>query len=361
MDYEEYLRRVPKVELHCHFEGTVRAATFADLAGRHGVVLPTDEVAELYDYQTIYEFLEIFAMVSSTLTDREDFSRAAYESLADGVALGNLRYREMFFNPTLHTRRGVSMATVIDGLIDGIRAAETDFGVQCRLIADVYRQDDPGTARQMVEDLLDVRRPELIGLGMDGAEAPDPPERFVDAFRLAAHGGLRLTSHACEDGPPDNVTTCLDVLGCERIDHGYHVLADPSVTARCRDEGVFFTCCPTSTAVVYGWPDLKAHPIGDMIAAGLRVTLNSDDPTMFHTDIGREYVELCTARDYGPDQVRAFVLGGVDAAWLDDGDRASMRAAFSRELDEMARALTPSGPADGADPAPSTRASSNAR
>jgi adenosine deaminase len=105
MEYAEYLRSVPKVELHCHFEGTVRAATFADLARRHDVALPTDDVARLYDYDTIYEFLKIFGMVSSTLIDRADFARCAYESLEDGVRLGALRYREMFFNPTLHTRR----------------------------------------------------------------------------------------------------------------------------------------------------------------------------------------------------------------------------------------------------------------
>jgi len=335
INFEQYLRHVPKVELHCHFEGTVRAATFAQLALRHEITLPTDDVGRLYDYQTIYEFLEIFAMVSSTLIDRQDFALAAYESLADGVNLGNLRYREMFFNPTLHTRRGVPMDTVIDGLIDGIRDAETDFGVRCRLIADVYRQDDPAVARQMVEDVLACRRPELIGLGMDGAEAPDPPEKFVEAYRLAGRNGLRLTSHACEDGPPENAISCLDILGCERLDHGYHVLGSPEVTARCRDQGVFFTCCPTSTSVVYGWPDLKAHPIRDMVAAGLRVTLNSDDPTMFHTDIGEEYVRLCTALDYGTDQVETFALAGVDAAWLDDDDRALLRASFLAELEAL--------------------------
>jgi adenosine deaminase len=335
VNYDEFLRRVPKVELHCHFEGTVRPATFADLARRHDIALPTGDVDKLYDYETIYEFLKIFAMVSSTLIDRQDFARAAYESVADGATLGNLKYREMFFNPTLHTRRGVEMATVIDGLIDGIRDAETDFGVRCRLIADVYRQDEPAVARQMVEDVLACRRPELIGLGMDGAEAPDPPEKFVDAYRLAAENGLRLTSHACEDAPPENITSCLDVLGCERIDHGYHVLASEDVTDRCRDEGIYFTCCPTSTAAVYGWPDLTGHPIKDMVAAGLRVTINSDDPTMFHTDIGREYVDLCGALGYRVDQVREFVLNGVDAAWLDDTDRAAMRADFTKELDEL--------------------------
>jgi adenosine deaminase len=339
MDYPEYLRSVPKVELHCHFEGTVRAATFADLARRHDVALPTDDVARLYDYETIYEFLKIFGMVSSTLIDRADFARCAYESLEDGVRLGNLRYREMFFNPTLHTRRGIPMATVIGGLVDGIRAAQADFGVRCRLIADVYRQDPPEMALQMVEDVLAHRVDELIGLGMDGAEAPDPPERFVAAYRAAKAGGLRLTSHASEDAPPVNITTCLDVLGCERIDHGYHILSDDAVVRRCRDEGIFFTCCPTSTAVVYGWPDLTSHPIRAMVAAGLNVMINSDDPTMFHTDLGREYVELCTALDYPPATVRALVLNGVDATWLDDGEKAALRAGFTAELDSLDAAL----------------------
>jgi adenosine deaminase len=340
VDTDEFLRKVPKVELHCHFEGTVRAATFADLARKHGVALPTDNVGELYSYNTIVEFLVIFGMVSSTIIDREDFARCAYESLEDGARLGNLKYREMFFNPTLHTRRGVPMATVIGGLVDGMHAAERDLGVRSRLIADVYRQDPPEMARQMVEEVLENRVDELIALGMDGAEAPDPPEKFAEAFALARRGGLRLTSHASEDAPPVNITTCLDVLGCERIDHGYHILEDPAVIKRCKDDGIYFTCCPTSTAVVYGWPDLTAHPIRQMVEEGLRCTLNSDDPTMFHTDIGKEYVDLCRALSYGPGQVREFSLNGVEASFLDESDKRAMSASFAAELDDLEAQLT---------------------
>jgi adenosine deaminase len=332
MDYSDFLRAVPKVELHCHLEGTVRASTFADQAKKHGIPLPTDDVDKLYDYDTIYEFLEIFQLVSSTLVDREDFARVAYETLEDGVKLGNLKYREMFFNPTLHTRRGVPYATLVDGLVDGIRAAEADLGVKCRLIADVYRQDTLDMARQMIDEVLEHRPDEVIGIGMDGAEAPDPPEKFAEVYERAANGGLRRTSHASEDAPPKNIIACLDVLRCERIDHGYHILEDLAVMDRCRDQGIYFPCCPTSTAVVYGWPDLTRHPIKDMVAGDLRIMLNSDDPTMFHTDIGKEYVDLCTALDYGPEQVREFCLNGVEAAWLSDDERAAMRRAFDQEI-----------------------------
>ena len=339
MDYAEYLRRVPKVELHCHVEGTLRPSTVADLAAKHDIALPTADIDRIYDYETIYEFLEIFRLVNSTVIDRDDFARVAYESIEDGYRLGNLRHREMFFNPTLHTTRGVPMATVIDGLVDGCHAAEADFGVRCLLIADVYRQDPPAMALQMVEEVIEHRRPEVVGLGMDAAEAPDPPERFVECFELAGRAGLRRTSHAAEDGPPANITTCLDVLGCERLDHGYHILEDEAVVARCLDEGIVFTCCPTSTAVVYGWPDLTTHPINAMMAAGLKVTLNSDDPTMFHTDIGKEYVDFVGQNDYAPEIAIGFAHNGVDATWLDATDKAALHRLFDDEIAALGKEL----------------------
>jgi adenosine deaminase len=339
LNYTEYLRRLPKVELHCHVEGTLRPQTVTELARKHAIDLPTTDVDRIYDYETIYEFLEIFRLVNSTVITQEDFARVAYESLEDGVKLGNLKYREMFFNPTLHTTRGVAMATVIDGLADGCAAAEHDFGVRCRLIADVYRQDPPAMALQMTEEVIANRRDELIGLGMDAAEAPDPPEKFVESFALAGKAGLHRTSHASEDGPPVNITTCLDVLGCERIDHGYHILEDDAVVARCRDEGIHFTCCPTSTAVVYGWPDLTTHPINGMMSAGLLVHLNSDDPTMFRTDIGKEYVDFVGQNDYPPEVAKQLVHNGVDATWLDDAEKAELHRSFADEITALDKEL----------------------
>lgn len=340
MDYAEYLRQLPKVELHCHVEGTLRPQTVADLATKHDITLPTTDVDRIYDYETIYEFLEIFRLVNSTVIEREDFARIAYESLEDGARLGNLKYREMFFNPTLHTTRGVAMATIIDGLIDGCKAAEQDLGVRCRLIADVYRQDSPAMALQMTKEVLANRRDEVIGLGMDAAEAPDPPERFFEAFRTAGEAGFHLTSHAAEDGPPKNISTCLDLLGCERIDHGYHILEDDAVVERCVEDGIHFTCCPTSTAVVYGWSDLTTHPINGMMNAGLLVHLNSDDPTMFHTDIGKEYADFVGQNDYAPEIAKQLVHNGVDASWLDPSEKAALHRTFDDEIAALDKELT---------------------
>ncbi len=257
------------------------------------------------------------------------------------MKLGNLKYREMYFNPTLHTPRGVAMTTIIDGLADGCAAAERDFGVRCRLIADVYRQDPPAMALQMTEE-VHRQPPRRVdrSRAWTAAEAPDPPEKFVGELRAREARpdcGSRVTPS--EDGPPANITTCLDVLGCERIDHGYHILEDEAVVARCRDEGIHFTCCPTSTAVVYGWPDLTTHPINGMMAAGLLVHLNSDDPTMFHTDIGKEYVDFVGQNDYPPEIAKQLVHNGVDATWLDDGEKAELHRLFDDEIAALDKEL----------------------
>jgi adenosine deaminase len=188
----------------------------------------------------------------------------------------------------------------------------------------------------MVEPVHEHRRDEVIGLGMDGAEAPDPPEQFVEAYRLAKRGGLRLTSHACEDAPARNITTCLDVLGCERIDHGYHILGDEAVVTRCRDEGITFTVCPTATAVCYFDPDdYTTHPIREMVARGLKVMINSDDPSMFQTDIGSEYVKMVNAAEWSADKVREFSLNGVEGSWLPDDEKRRLRQEFEAELDRL--------------------------
>lgn len=330
-DLASFVRALPKVELHCHLEGAVRPETLAELARGNGVELPASDPADLYRYEDLAGFLRIFELVCRTLVRREDFARAAYEAQRDGVVTGNLRYRELFFDPTLHLRHGTTYPDLVDGLLDGIRAAEDEFGVAGRLIPAVYRQDSAAEAMEMLDLILEHRRDEVIGLGMDGDELTAPPEAFAGVFRAAGRAGLRRTAHTAHDAPASTVTTCLDELGCERIDHGYHLLDDAPVLARVRDEGVPITTslgCPP----LCGWPaELERTPIRTMIERGLRVSIHSDDPTMLHTDVGTEYVRFCTTFGDGPAAAGDLVLAAVDAAWLDDGDRRSMREAFERE------------------------------
>ena len=205
MDLGEFLKAIPKVSLHLHLMGSIQAATVVDLAGKHGVELPPfDEPEDLYDYPDIYKFLHMYDNSALAIIDRDDFERICYETLTE-AAEHNVRYRELSFNPTTHMAAGVNYETCVDGLIDGINAARADHGIECRLIAAINRMESPELGVEMVETILEHRRDEVIGIGMDYAEAEFPPERFWKAYRMAEAAGLRLTAHQSEDAPPRNI------------------------------------------------------------------------------------------------------------------------------------------------------------
>lgn len=335
MDLHTFLRKIPKVELHCHLMGSVQAPTFVDLAKKHAVQLPSFEKPEdLYDYDNILDFLHIYDLVGYSVQDEDDFRRITYETLAEGAANG-LRYREMFWNPMVQLSLGVPYMTAVNGMTRGIRDAEKDFGVQCRLIAALNRMESGQKGVETVQMVLDNRRDEVIGIGMDYAEGGNPPERFIEAYQLAGKNGLHRTSHAAEDAPARNITTCLDLLGCERIDHGYHIVEDEAVMKRCLDDGVVFTVTPTSTAWVYGWGDLTRHPIREMGKRGLKIMINSDDPPMFKTEIGREYEVMADYMGFTPQDFKRFVLNGIDGSWLDESTKRRWRQEWSGEIDQM--------------------------
>ncbi|CDR17524.1 adenosine deaminase [Streptomyces iranensis] len=353
--YEEFLRRLPKAELHCHFVGAIPAHTAWEIARRNSIRLPADSAETLYDFADFYTFLQVYMAVAAALRTREDFAEAVYATLREGHERGNLRYREMFFNPTDHYRSGATYPGIVDGLIDGIRAAEQDFGVRCRLIPSINRMESPAVASAMLDDVLSHRRDEVIGIGLDAAERSGPPEHFAEVFQRAARAGLRRTAHTCEDnqtlteGPPRNAVTCLDRLGCDRLDHGYNLLADETVTARVRDEQVPFTVCAhTSNKHLV---DRRRHTIAAMLDAGLNISLHTDDPAMFGTDPGETYVAACTDLGLDADAAVRLALAAVDAAWLDDGDRRTLRASFQQQADDLREQLS-AGPGRPGAPGP---------
>lgn len=360
MDYETFLRRVPKVDLHGHLMGSMRATTWGDLARKHDVAVPGDPVdifsrinskppaGNLYQKTRIpiatqpgldepdpsYSLFQVSDWVAPTLRDRDDFARVAFEILEDATA-SNIRHQELFFEASDYTRRGIPYTTVVDGLIDGARAAEERFGITCRFIAGLNRAESHSLAEETVRTMLANPREQVVGIGLDNFELAGPPEQFAEAYRLAREGGLHRTAHTSEHDPSArNTVTCLDVLQCERLDHGYFVLEDDAVVARCRDEGVVFTCIFTTSR--RAWRPFRRLSIRAMVNAGLRVTLADDDPGMFPTSLANEYVIAGLEQGYGLDQVRQFVLNGVDACWLEPADKERLRTAITTEMDALA-------------------------
>jgi adenine deaminase len=327
---------LPKVELHCHVEGALRPATVVELARKRGVTLPTQDPVKLYRYHSLDSFLDIFWLVQSLLMDADDWERAAYESLLDGAAHG-LRYREMFFTPARHLAAGQRLRDIVEGLSRGIARAEAEANVRAMLICDIDRAFGPAAALELVGQAVDLRRDglgdRLIGIGMDSTERGVDLRTFGEAYQLASRAGFRRTAHAGEDAGPGNIAVALGALRAERIDHGVAIMEDPELATRVAERRVPLTVCPNSNVVIANrFPSLAEHPLRRMRQMGLLATINTDDPAMTDLDLGREYRTVAQALAMSWDEMTAVALDGIEASWLDDDEKRSMRASFEAEI-----------------------------
>ncbi len=319
---------LPKVSLHCHLIGTVAPQTVVDLATKHGVPLAGRTADDLYDhasYEDLGEFLRVLDVVGSVIRDVDDFHRVTYESLTSGGAAHNVLYREIQLSPPGHP--GVPYPTILEGVVAGLRDARTDTGVDARLVVGINRERSGADAVELVEQVIAHRIDEVVGIGLDYAEVNGPPGGFVEAYQLAGRAGLRRTAHS-ESGPPAHILTLLDELGCSRVDHGYHVVDDPAITARCVEERIPFNCTPVSSDIgrYSGSGDGTHRRIREMVDAGLCVTIDSDDPPMFGTDPTHDFRALAHALGYRREQLAAFTYNAIEACWLDPGEKAALRA-----------------------------------
>ena len=330
---------LPKVELHCHVEGTVRPSTVVELARKNGRSLPTEDPTELYRYDSLNSFLDIFWLVQSLIADRDDWERVAYESIVDAAPHG-LRYREMFFTPARHLAEGQSLGAIVDGLTLGIERAGRETGVRCALICDIDRAFGPTAGLELAEQLVSLRgsggAERVIGLGMDSTERGVDPRDFAPAFDVAGRSGLKLTSHAGEDTGADNIATALDALSISRIDHGLAIMDDFSLVERVREARIPLNVCPNSNVLIANkYERLEDHPFRRMRQAGLLATLNTDDPAMTDLDLGKEYRSVASALGMSWGEMCAVALDGVEASWLEDGEKRRMRGEFEAAIAEI--------------------------
>ena len=350
------LALLPKVELHCHVEGTMRPPTVAELAARNGRTLPTDDPTELYQYVSLDDFLRVFWLVQSTLGSRADWARLAYESVLDAAAAGVV-YRETFFTPARHLAAGQDLADIIAGLAEGLSAGENETSTRIMLICDMDRAYGGAAGRQLVERLAELRRAgapgteRVLGIGMDSTELGVDPLDLADAYRLASRAGLRRTAHQGENSPPAAIAACVDQLGAERIDHALSLLDDPVLTRRLADRRVPLTVCPTSNIrIANAVQRLEDHPYAAMRAAGLLATLITDDPAMIGLDLATEYASVQAAYHYSWDDMVAIAMDGVEAAWLDDNDRARLTGRVQAAATQLRPLAEPRHPGHDATP-----------
>lgn len=345
LDLSGFLRRIPKTELHCHLFGTIQRPTMEALCARNRVAIAAGELDGFYIRgEKPIGVLHIFRQLEKTIVrapqDLYDIAVAYLREAHDHA----VRYTEFFWNPTgVLAQRTMSYVQARDAILRAIRDCERDLGIVGRLIPAIDRADTPEAAFEMVSLVVADPAPEVIGLGIDYSEVDRPPEFFWKSYRLARRHGLKLTAHAGEYGMHwRNVETALDLLEVDRIDHGYTILDNPDLVRRCADSGILFTVVPTNSYYLRTLPRAEwaaKHPIRAMPGQGLRVHPNSDDPA-FHlvTPTGAWHM-MVKDFDFTLDDLRGFMLNGIDGAWTDESTKRRWRRDWALEFDALRRRL----------------------
>lgn len=323
---------LPTAEVHLHVEGTLEPELAFELAARNGVELPygdTDELRKAYQFEDLQSFLNLYYELMAVLRTEQDFADLANAYLARAAAQG-VRHAEIFFDPQAHTKRGVELGTVVEGLWRALGSSAANHGVSTRLIMCFLRDDSAESAM----DTLRAAEPYLdriTGIGLDSAEVGHPPVKFREVYEAAAALGLRRVAHAGEEGPPAYITEALDVLGVERVDHGLRCMEDPALVERLVRERVPLTLCPLSNVRLRTVDVLADHPLPAMLDAGLMCTVNSDDPAYFGGYVGDNFDAVRRTLGLTDERLRELARNSFRASFLEDDEE--LRARYLAEVE----------------------------
>jgi adenosine deaminase len=324
---EEFIRKLPKAELHIHIEGTLEPLMMFDLAGRNGYELPYPDVASVaaaYRFRNLQSFLDIYYQGAAVLQTPQDFYEliTAYfeRAVADGV-----RHAEIFFDPQSHTQRGVGFGVFMAGFRSGMADARARHGITSDLILCFLRHLGGEAASRTIRE-AEPHLEAVIAVGLDSSEVGYPPELYADAFAHARELGLRAVAHGGEEGPPEYVTGALDVLGVERIDHGVRSLEDPDLVERLRRERIPLTVCPLSNVALRVVDRVADHPLPEMMEADLLVSVNSDDPAYFGGYVGENYYVLADDLGFGEQRLAMLAANSIESSFLEDHRKKELLA-----------------------------------
>lgn len=337
-----FYKSLPKIELHRHLEGSLRLTTMLEIAKEYQLDLPHKQIdtfrplvqvmdGEPFTYQN---FLSKFATLRKFFQSEEVIRKITREAIAD-AASDNIRYMELRFTPVALTRiRDFPLEAAFDWVIETAEEASEDYGVKTRLIASVNRHESVKLAEQVAQMAADRMSRGIIALDLAGSEAEFPGEEFTGVFKEAKQAGLGVTIHAGEWGGPEIIKLAIDTLGAERIGHGVRILESPSLVEQARELQIAFAVCPTSNYQSGVVTNIYEHPLPKMIDAGLKVTVNTDDPGISQIDLSDEYELCCETLQISPEMLNTLIINAVEATFLPDGEKTALLQSIKTELDE---------------------------
>lgn len=323
----DFVKGLPKAELHLHLEGTLEPELKLALAQRNRIDIgqgTIEEIKRSYRFDSLSSFLQVYYPAMSVLQQEEDFYQLAMAYLHKARE-HNVRYVELFFDPQAHTSRGIAFATVIDGYHRAVRESPA-LGVESALVMCFLRDMSAQSAADTLEQALPYRE-QILGIGLDSDENGNPPGKFKEVFEKARQAGFHLTMHCDIDqhNSIGNIRQALLDIQVDRLDHGTNIVEDQELVAYVRDKGIGLTCCPVSNGFV---GDMKGNEILQLLRAGVKVTVNSDDPAYFQSYVSDDMFALAQSYSMTPAEMVQLARNSFEVSWLPD-DR---KAAYLRQI-----------------------------
>lgn len=322
MNITEYIKKIPKAELHLHIEGTFEPELMFEIAQRNKVEIPyqsVEEVKKAYQFSCLQDFLDIYYAGASVLLYEKDFydlTMAYFKHCAEEKVV----HTEIMFDPQTHTKRGISFGTIINGIQKAREDAQKKYGISSLLIMSYLRHLSEEDAFETLEQSLPYKH--LIkAVGLDSSEKGNPPSKFQKVFEASIKEGYVPVAHAGEEGPAEYIWEALDLLKIARIDHGNNCLTDEVLIKKLVDEKIALTVCPLSNLELKVVDDLKDHSLKKMLNLGLKATVNSDDPAYFGGYMNANFLQTAEALDLTKEDVKTLVKNSFEYSLLSDDEK----------------------------------------
>ncbi len=319
----DFINALPKAELHLHLEGSLEPEMMMDLAIRNNIDLPYKSVEEIrtaYKFSNLQDFLDIYYQGMNVLQTEQDFYDLTFAYL-EKVAKEGVVHVEVFYDPQGHTSRGVAFSTVTNGILRALDDGQEKLGVSSELIMSFLRHLSEEEAFATFEEAKPWFDGRIIGVGLDSSEMGHPPSKFKRVFDAARDHDLKLVAHAGEEGPAEYVREAIELLKVDRLDHGNRTIEDADLTQELAKSGIAFTVCPLSNLKLCGVTDMKEHPLRKMMEAGLKVTVNSDDPAYFGGYMTANFLSVAEALALSKGEIAVLCRNSIEGSFLTDEEK----------------------------------------
>ena len=335
------IRALPKVELHVHVLGSIRPSTLLEIINEDDIKSPYSTERDLikrFQYTDFVNFIRVYMEIIQYITDGRHFERITYEML-ENCSICNTQYVELSFSPMDHIKQGVDFVAIVNAINRGIRRAQEEFGIETNIRVDLVRDSTPESAMDILRSIED-NPDNIVSIDIGGNERAHSPKPFAPVYKHAKKMGLHLVAHAGEAAGPDSIWDAIQYLNVERIGHGVSARKDPELVEYLKRERIVIEMCPVSNLRTGVVSSMRNHPIREFFDKGLLVTVNSDDPSLFHTDLNNEYVQLHEHLGFTLPELFQISLNGVDTSFLDLKRKHQLRASFLREYDSILKSMT---------------------